>query len=368
MNIKNKPLLIGLLLLFLYPATAIANKWAGIYFYPLASKYSNCKMTLSEDNHLTVSFDVTLADHLFDISNSDHIQRWQELTRSQQHIILAQNKALLYLYFYRADGSIDFSLQSGEVQDMSLNGVPAQHISNYIREAIFVSTPAFSNQSYHVSFSLAVSTLKHIRMGATIGGVLHSEGQQYSVRSPNGVAFNQSGNQCEFFDPTTEIAPAHALYIEPKFRLGSAIWQLKSLDLDHLLDSTADNHGLHAPLVNAPANRFCIHYSSVGIQNRRYMISASNLNGLAESSRYFQLKDNQGEHIINYKVTLKNHEDSEADFSLPKEKKFIQLKSDNSNGGEAQMCWSPRIRVYSTDTTDKGHYTDTLNFTITPLA
>lgn len=89
-----------------------------------------------------------------------------------------------------------------------------------------------------------------------LGGVLHSEGVSYSVRSPQGVAFNQSGNQCEFFDPTTEIAPSHALYIEPKFRLGSAIWQLKSLDLDHLLDSTADNHGLHAPLVNGPANRF----------------------------------------------------------------------------------------------------------------
>lgn len=97
------------------------------------------------------------------------------------------------------------------------------------------------------------------------------------------------------------------------------------------------------------------------------MISASNLNGLAESSRYFQLKDNQGEHIINYKVTLKIMRIARLIFITQREK-FIQLKSDTSSGGEAQMCWSPRIRVYSTDTTDKGHYTDTLNFTITPLA
>ncbi|AIN14396.1 alpha-related fimbriae major subunit [Yersinia pseudotuberculosis] len=368
MNIKNKPLLIGLLLLFLHPTTAAATKWVGNYFYPLANKYSNCNVTLLEDNSVAVSFDVTLIDDLFETDRGPHLQRWKKIIGTQQDVLLVQNNALLFLYFYHADGSADFSIRPGDIQNMSLNGIPVQEIDYNLQEARFVSTHAFSNQSYHVSFNITANALKHIRMGATIGGVLHSEGVSYSVRSPQGVAFNQSGNQCEFFDPTTEIAPSHALYIEPKFRLGSAIWQLKSLDLDHLLDSTADNHGLHAPLVNGPANRFCIHYPAIGTQNRRYMISASNLNGLAESSRYFQLKDNQGEHIINYKVTLKNHEDSEADFSLPKEKKFIQLKSDTSSGGEAQMCWSPRIRVYSTDTTDKGHYTDTLNFTITPLA
>lgn len=366
MNIKNRRLLMGLLLLLLSPI-AMATKWAGIYFYPLANKYSNCKMTLSEDNHVSIAFDVTLAEHLFDIGRGNHTQHWKELTGSPQHIMLAKNEALLYLYFYRDDGSIDFNVRSGDIQNMSLNGVPVQYIDNYAREIKFVSPRAFSNPNYHVSFSIAANALKHIRIGATIGGVLHSKGLRYSVRSPNGVAFSQSGNQCVFFDPTTERAPPHALRIEPKFRLGSAIWQLKSLDLDHLLDSTADKHGLHVPLIDASTNRFCIYYRTMGIQNRRYMISANNLNGLAANNRYFQLKDKHGEQVINYKVTLKNSEHAEADFSLPKEKKFIQLNHD-SDSGEEQMCWSPRIRVYSTDTTDKGRYTDTLNFTITPLA
>lgn len=97
------------------------------------------------------------------------------------------------------------------------------------------------------------------------------------------------------------------------------------------------------------------------------MIKASNLNGLAGNNQYFQLREKAGHHAINYKVRMKHIENSESDFDLPKDQKFIQLSNNNNN--MEQMCWSPKIRLYNTDTNiDEGHYSDTLNFTITPEA
>ncbi len=224
----------------------------------------------------------------------------------------------------------------------------------------------FDTSHYYVSFKTHANALKNIRIGATVGGVLHSSGKQYSLLSSNGVSFSPSGNQCEPFDPQANMAPS-ALKFDPKFRLANATWQLKSIDLDNLLDKTAGGRGLHAPLINSATNRFCISYRAIGIQNTNYRISASNRNGLAPNNQHFQLKENKGNNIINYKVVLKSDEYTNSDFSLPRNKKSIQLKADNHTG-EEQMCWSPKIRLYPTDTTDKGSYSDTLNFTITPSA
>ena len=71
--------------------------------------------------------------------------------------------------------------------------------------------------------------------------------------------------------------------------------------------------------------------------------------------------------IINYKVELNSDENAGATFELPKDKKNIQLISDN-NQVRSKMCWEPNIILFGTDTTDKGSYSDILNFTITPLA
>lgn len=94
------------------------------------------------------------------------------------------------------------------------------------------------------------------------------------------------------------------------------------------------------------------------------MISATNRNGLATNSAHFQLKEAVSDKTIGYTVEFQNVEGNMENFLLPKEKKFIQLRNDN-NG---EMCWAPRIRLYNTRTTDKGSYSDTLNFTITPQA
>ncbi|WP_227734116.1 hypothetical protein [Yersinia proxima] len=184
--------------------------------------------------------------------------------------------------------------------------------------------------------------------------------------SSQGVSFSPDGKQCRDFDPQADVAP-EALKIDPKFRMGSAVWQLKTLDLDELLDKTTNNRGLPTQIIDAGNNRFCINYRSIATRNTQYMISATNINGLASKNKYFQLKEQEGSSFINYKVKLSSNENTGADFELPKDTKYIQLKSDN-NQVMSDMCWTPKIELFSTDTTGKGSYSDILNFTITPLA
>ncbi|WP_145589520.1 hypothetical protein [Yersinia rochesterensis] len=368
MNTTSRKLLMGLLLLILHPV-AMANP----YFYDYTQYYSNCSAKLLDDGSVKVSFQARLIDGLFGRNAGGHRIKWMDLINipyaSLRNTSLHSRKALLSLYFYNADGSPNLNIGLQDLHDISLNGIYHDRSSNNIKEIKFnKNSSAFEVTYYNVSFTVNANALKNIRIGATVGGVLlvYNEKKYYSLLSSKGVSFSPSGNQCEFFDPQANMAPS-TLKVDPKFRLATATWRLKSIDLDNLLDKTAGGSGLHAPLIHPASNRFCISYRAIGIQNTRYMISASNINGLAPNNRYFQLKESKGNNIINYNVALKSDEDAKTDFSLPLNKKFIQLKDDN-HAGEEQMCWSPKIRLYPTDTTDKGSYSDTLNFTIIPLA
>lgn len=367
MKTKNKKLLIGLLLLILHPV-AMANP----YFYDYVQSYSNCSAKLLDDGSVKVSFQANLIDGLFGQSTNEHQVKWGKLVNipyeNLKNTSLDSHNALLSLYFFNTDGSPNLNINLQHIHDISLNGISHGSSNNNIKEIKFNSHQVvFNNTHYYVSFTTNANALKNIRIGATVGGILISNGQEYSLLSSKGVSFNPLGNQCELFDPQANIAPS-SLKVDPKFRLSTATWQLTNIDLDNLLDKTADDDGLHAPLINPAANRFCISYRAIGIHNNHYMISASSINGLAPSSQYFQLKENKGNNIINYRVALINDEHAKTDFSLPPTyEKFVYLKADNS-AGEEKMCWSPEIRLYHTDTTDKGSYSDTLNFTITPLA
>ncbi|HDL6967504.1 TPA: hypothetical protein PXM11_002902 [Yersinia enterocolitica] len=366
MNTTSKKLLMGLLLLILHPA-AMANA----LFYDYTQSYSNCSVKLLDDGSVKVSFQANLTDGLFGKAAGGHRINWKKLINisdaNLKNTSLHSRKALLSLYFYNADDSPNLNIKLQDLHDISLNGINHDRSSNNIKEIKFESnSSAFNITRYYVSFTVNANALKNIRIGVTVGGVLVSNEQKYPLFSSRGVSFSPSGNQCESFDPQANMAPS-ALKVDPKFRLASATWQLRNIDLDDLLDKTADGRGLHAPLTNPATNRFCISYRAIGIQNTRYMISASNRNGLAPNNRHFQLKENKGNSIINYNVALKSDEYVKKDFSLPRDKKSIQLKADNHTG-EEQMCWSPKIRIYSTNTTDKGSYSDTLNFTITPSA
>lgn len=364
MKVKPKHLFMGALLLL--PSSTVI---AAPYFYNnYVKNYSNCSIKVLDDSSVEVSFRVNLADNLFDLQKAGkHLREWKELTKADRVIPLSRHNALLSLYFYNTDGSPVLNTQFSDIRNLTLNGVSPKKSNSTLKQIRFQSGAAFSLAHYSVSFNVAANVLQSIRVGATVGGILiaSSTKQEYLLLSSKGVSFNSSGNQCELFNPQLGIAP-QALRVNPQFRLASQAWQLRPMDLDHLLDSIANGQSIHAPLVKPIESRFCLHYRALGVSGYRYMIKASNLNGLAGNNQYFQLREKEGHHTINYQVKMKNADNTEASFELPKDQKFIQLSSNNNM---EQMCWSPRIRLYHTDTSiDKGHYSDTLNFTITPEA
>ncbi|CNI52803.1 alpha-related fimbriae major subunit [Yersinia frederiksenii] len=373
MNIKYKKLLMGLMLLILQP-TAIASP---LFYNDFVQRYSNCSVKLSDDYSVSVSFNVEMVSNLFADGNR-HQKVWAKLVGVPNQeaevgdVYLHPYKALLSLYFYNADGSPNVNIGIKDLNSISLNGATPDSSSDNIKEIKFNHGLAFNdkNKSYEVSFTVNANVLKYIRIGATVGGQLgvftgEIEMPTYSLLASRGVSFGPAGKKCKFFDPQANIAP-DAFKVSPNFQLSSAVWQLKSIDLDSLLERTADNNGsLHLQLENASANRFCINYRAMGVQNNNYMISASNINALDNSGQYFQLKEKEGNNLINYNVRFVSDENLGKTFVLPKDKKFIQLKADNYTSDE-EMCWSPEIHLYRTDSMDKGGYSDTLTFTITP--
>lgn len=378
MNVKNKYLFIGLLL-SIVASTAMAEP----YFYNnYVKNYTHCSIKLLDDNSVEVYFRAHLANNMSYKRRTDtgeyiyesgetnhsihtkHLREWARIINqpNTEIIALKHKGALVSLYFYLPDGTPDLTIKPQDISNISLNGTSPLNLSNSVRGIKFKTNNIVN---YAVSFTIRPNMLKSIRIGATVGGILTANKEEYPLLSSKGVSFSPSGNQCIPFDVPGNVAPP-ALKIAPKFRLLSAKWQLRSLDLDHLLDTLTEGKSVHASLINAQKNRFCLSYRSMGTHDTRYMISATNKNGLSASGEAFQLIDKSKNSVIDYLVELATNENSVEDISLPKERKFIQLK--NNHGGMERMCWSPKIKVYSTKTTDKGSYSDTLNFTITPQA
>ncbi|HDL6963780.1 TPA: hypothetical protein PXM28_003127 [Yersinia enterocolitica] len=369
MNVKYKKLIMGLLLLVQFPA-AIANSGSTIYTSNYVIQYERCSVRLLDDNSVEVSFNMFLAPTIYKWLDSRHMEELAEFLKIPQseskHIKFNPNRALLSLYFYHADGTRDLATQLNNISDISLNGIIPSGSKENTQEIQFNRKSLLPSDYYNVSFNIAANTLENIRIAATVGAEFSYDGQSYAVLSSEGVSFSSDGKSCRGFTPQEDIAP-EALKIDPKFRMDSAVWQLKTLDLDELLDKTINNRGLPIQIINAAKNRFCLHYRSTATRNTQYMISATNINGLAPNNQYFQLKEPEENKFINYKVELRSNENAGADFELPKDKKYIQLKSDD-NQVRSNMCWEPNITLFSTDTTNKGSYSDTLNFTITPFA
>lgn len=369
MNMNCKQLIIGLLLLVQFPI-ANAKSGSAIYTPSYVMQYNRCSVKLLNDNSVEVSFNMSLAPTIYEWLSSNHMEELAELLSIPQSktkdIKFNPNRALLSLYFYHADGSRDLTTQLNNISDISLNGIIPSGSKENIQEIQFNGQSLFPSDYYNVSFNIAANTLANIRIAATVGAEFSYDGQSYSLLSSEGVSFSSDGTQCRDFDPQADIAP-EALKIDPKFKMDSAVWQLKTLDLDELLDKTTNNRGLSTQIINAAKNRFCLNYRSIATRNTQYMISATNINGLSANNQHFQLKEPEENKFINYKVELRSNENAGADFALPKDKKYIQLKSDN-NQVMSDMCWEPNITLFSTESTGKGSYSDTLNFTITPLA
>ncbi|CNH25274.1 hypothetical protein [Yersinia pekkanenii] len=356
MKVKNKLFFMGLLWLIIQPI-AIANP----YFYPYIQRYSNCSITVLEDNSVQVSFRAHHADTPFDPHKIQYNQGRGNIPNSEA-ITLTPNQAMLSIYVYKTDGTPDLSIPSHAISDIYLNGINPISTNNNTQNIKFDGgSDVFSNTYYDVSFRIAANALQSIRIGATVGGVLNIGEQQYSLFSSNGVSFGSSGKQCAHFYPQTSGAPDE-MTIDPKFSLSPATWQLGAIQLDELLNT--DTHSINHEQVE-----FCINYQTRGIrETAKYNIQINNLNGLSPNSNYFQLKD--GDKVIHYQIEQFNYDGSVDQFpnSYGRMMELATLHQIPEQSVNENICFSAEINLFSTETTDKGSYSDTLNFTITPLS
>ncbi|MCB5304266.1 hypothetical protein [Yersinia bercovieri] len=345
MNIINKHLFMGLLLLILSPAVMAAPEFV--------KDYTNCSIKLLDDDSVEVSFRANVVD-----DSSEKTEDSDDLY------------PLLSFYLYTEDGDALSSSYPAAISNLSINGngVVSPLPTNEWVDSKTITGTAFYNVSFVVP-SNVIYSLAAVRVGVTIGLVVKSTAKDdghalLRVVDPKGVSFNPLGNQCKDFEPSS---PPDALKIPPKFILKSAIWELKPIDLDTLLDSKA--RGLEVPLKHPEANRLCISYRGVGITSgHNYAINASSTNGLSADGQHFKLIEKSSNNVINYKIFLDGNGYQE-DIVLPGQENWenwVELAPNRRH--ENEVCWTPEITAYSTKTTDKGSYSDTLNFTITPEA
>ncbi|WP_145559470.1 hypothetical protein [Yersinia bercovieri] len=346
MNIINKHLFMGLLLLILSPAVMAAPDSRERF----VTGYTNCSIKLLDDDSVEVSFRANLIGKPFEKN---------EYTR--------QSTLSLGLHDWN-DSSFPYTSQ--DISKLSIGGASSiSPLNGPGGKWEFDFKPG--TMFYDVSFIIPSDTIHRIgvvKISAAIGldEIYYENGRKYknTAVSPKFVSFNSSG-KCKNSDTPD------ALKISPDFKLKSAVWELKSIDLDTLLDSNVN--GLEVPLKHLEANRLCINYRSMGIDDddNGYMISINNINGLSADGKHFKLIEKSSNNVINYNIYLS----FSFDGSFNKDINYTQANNPSQHiylmrnlFPKMEACWSPEIEVYSTDTTDKGSYSDTLNFTITPAA
>ncbi|CNF64088.1 alpha-related fimbriae major subunit [Yersinia bercovieri] len=340
MNIINKHLFMGLLLLILSPAVMAAPDSRERF----VTGYTNCSIKLLDDDSVEVSFRANLVGKPFEKD---------EYTR--------QSTLSLGLHDWN-DSSFPYTSQ--DISKLSIGGASSiSPLNGPGGKWEFDFKPG--TMFYNVSFTIPSDTIHRIgvvKIAAAIGldEIYYDNGRKYqhTAISPKFVSFNSSG-ECKNSDTPD------ALKISPDFKLKSAVWELKPIDLDTLLDKSRIH--LNAPLKDPEANRLCISYRGMGrTDDGYYTISVDNINGLSANDQHFKLIEKSSNSEINYDIFLTSDDLGIKDIRLPNNQgDLIQL---DKFFPRKEICWSPRIWVYSTDTTDKGSYSDTLNFTITPEA
>ena len=211
MNVKYKKLIMGLLLLVQLPAVN-ANS-GSIIDYTGPTNSNQCSVNLLDDNSVEVSFVVQQPTLTFaPIFQRDMAKLLKIPQQDAQHIIFNPNSARLSLYFYRADGMRDSSIQLSNIKNLLFNGIAPDLLNSKesTQEIQFNSQSLIYSDdisSAKVSFNVPAHTLTNISIAATVGGELKYKDQSHSFLSSQGVSFSPDGTFCKQFNSQADIAP-----------------------------------------------------------------------------------------------------------------------------------------------------------------
>ncbi|WP_414442798.1 hypothetical protein [Burkholderia sp. 22PA0106] len=102
------------------------------------------------------------------------------------------------------------------------------------------------------------------------------------------------------------------------------------------------------------ANQLCFTYSGPSVKGKRFIINASNANGVV-GNRYRLKNMNDTSQTIPYDVALSGS----SAFALPNEKNVALTMSDSG-----KTCFVPTFRTTVDNTVKEGDYSDVLTFTV----
>lgn len=191
---------------------------------PMLNRYSDCKMVLSDDDQLVqVKFNFVLGNPFRDKRDTE-----------EDKVFSISNGVVLSLYFYNADDNKDMTITDRDILNLQINNQQPKFLENDAGIHFTINRATESNATYRVSFEIRTSVLKKLAIGASAGRRLITDDEKYFFVDIKGISFGPQGNSCESHIPMNRSAPV-PLKVDPKFRLDSAVWRLKTVDLDKLI-------------------------------------------------------------------------------------------------------------------------------------
>ncbi|MGG7669508.1 hypothetical protein ACQ4OC_12750 [Yersinia sp. J1] len=319
---------------------------------PLPHSYTNCRMALSLNNRF-----IKISFHAF-----VHDVKLKEILRDRFNLnedipIPDQPEAtVLNLFFFDEEGHKD--LVQYNISESSLNGKQPTRFEDH-NKLVFTHDVPFQQQM-KIALETPTKDLKYLAVNATLGYQYSVGDKIYRLIDENAVTFGRDGNTCDTVNIQTVQAPA-ALYVDPQFKLNSAVWQLKPIDLYRL--NSHKKNGLTAQMIYPIRSILCLNYPPLGIDNPSYTITATGKNPTQSNNHFSLMKDSDKQ--IHYAVELEDNTGSS--FTLPGSYTInLKQQTPTGDGWRKKICWSPRITLFPTDSTEQGLYSDTLSFTITP--
>ncbi|NCG51962.1 hypothetical protein [Serratia fonticola] len=167
----------------------------------------------------------------------------------------------------------------------------------------------------------------------------------------------------ENLPPIDELVPT-----EPKFELKQAMWELNALDVGDLPNVATPGNGYAATIKNVGSNNLCLSYVTKGVKNKAYSLGVTNRGGNFSGRNLLVMNGAEGSQLP-YSLQLNSNDGVTGNnYSFPSSGvKYITLKQDTS-AERSEMCWTPAVNIFKTNTTQEGMHTDTVNFIITPNA
>ncbi|CNF03363.1 hypothetical protein QVN42_18650 [Yersinia nurmii] len=319
---------------------------------PLSHNYTNCRMALGlNDRFIKISFNAFVHDIKLKQILRDRFNLSENIPIPDQ-----PEATVLNLFFFDEEGHKD--LVQYNISASSLNGEQPTRFEDH-NKLVFTHDVPFQQQM-KITLRTPTKDLKYLAVNATLGYQYSVGDKIYRLIDENAVTFGRDGNTCDTVNIQTVQAPA-ALYVDPQFKLSSAVWQLKPIDLYRL--NSYKKNGLTAQMIYPRRSMLCLNYTPLGLDNPSYTITATGKNPTQSDSHFSLMKDSDMQ--IHYAVELVDNTGSS--FALPGSYTInLKQQAPMGNGWRKKICWLPRISLFPTDSTEQGLYSDTLSFTITP--